>query len=218
VPVLIVALLAVLAFAGGVSSWVVFTLAICLGLYLLFGGRRRYRNRMRVGRKRARRWAQEQWLASMQQDAAPPPPAPPPAAIAPPPVPVVDLKVDRLPAEVQKQVERIRRKSDVLGRRADRFPIGSKDLYVVQHTGSDYLPATVKAYLDVPAWSAETPTADGRTPLEIMRNQLDIMESKLDEIADGVRKQRVDDLLANERFLEDTIGRDRDQTELTLPR
>jgi hypothetical protein len=209
VPLMILFLFGVLAFAGGVGSWVVFALMIWGGLWLLFGGRRRYRDRMR-GRRRARRWASEQWAAAMQAE------APPPPAITPPPPPAVNLNLNQLPAEVEKKVDRIRRKAAVLGQHSDRFPIGSKDLYVVQHTATDYLPATVKAYVEVPAWSVNTPTADGRTPLQIMHSQLDILESKLDEIAENVRKQRVDNLLANERFLEDNFGSN--EAELTIPR
>ena len=147
----------------------------------------------------------------MQAEAPPPPPA-----ITPPPPPAVNLNLNQLPADVEKKVDRIRRKAAVLGQHSDRFPIGSKDLYVVQHTATDYLPATVKAYVEVPAWSVNTPTADGRTPLQIMHSQLDILESKLDEIAENVRKQRVDNLLANERFLEDNFGSN--EAELTIPR
>ena len=107
--------------------------------------------------------------------------------------------------------------SKPLGQHPDRFPIGSKDLYVVQHTASDYLPTTVRTYLEVPSWSVGTPTADGRTPLQMVHSQLDLLEAKLDEIAERVRSQRVDNLLANERFLEDNFGSD-SKAELTIPR
>jgi hypothetical protein len=154
----------------------------------------------------------------MEQVMAPPPvpvPPPAPAALQATPKPVVNL--NKLPADVQKKVDRIRRKSDVLGRHPDRYPIGSRDLYVVQHTASDYLPATVNAFLEVPAWSVDTPAADGRTPLQMVHGQLDILEAKLDEIAETVRKQRVDNLLANERFLEESFG-GREPEELRIPR
>jgi hypothetical protein len=212
-PVIILLVIAAIALAGGVGSWVVFAFMIWVGLWLLFGGRRRYRGRMRQQRRAARRWAREQWAAAMQEQEQPLPPPPPQQAIAPPPVPAVNLS--QLPADVEKKADRIRRKAAVLGQHSDRFPIGSRDLYVVQHTATDYLPATVKAYVEVPPWSVETPTADGRTPLQIMHSQLDILEAKLDEIAEGVRKQRVDNLLANERFLEENFGSN--EAELTIP-
>jgi hypothetical protein len=87
----------------------------------------------------------------------------------------------------------------------------------VQQTSAEYLPSTVNTYLEVPTWSVDTPTADGRTPAQILTSQLDLLEGKLDEIAESVRKQRVDNLLANERFLEQHFGKP-DPEELTIPR
>lgn len=202
-------LIGLMAAAVGGASWIVFGILVWVGLWLLFsGGRRRRKRRARAVRRR--------WDSVMDQDQLPMP-APMPAPLPPAPQPVVDLNSSRLPAEMQKQVDRIRRKAAVLGQHADRFPLGSKDLYVVQHTTSDYLPSTVNAYLEVPAWSVDKPTADGRTPTQMLNGQLDRLENKLDEIAEVVRKQRVDNLLANERFLDDTFG-PQEPEELTLPR
>lgn len=206
-PVLILFALGALAMAGGsAASWIVFGIIAWICLWLVFGGGRRARRR---ARKRAR------WMAMEQAMAQQPPPMPAQPELPAAPKPVVSLT--KLPADVQKKVDRIRRKADVLGRHPDRFPIGSRDLYVVQHTSSDYLPATVNAYQEVPPWSVDTPAADGRTPLQMLHNQLDILETKLDEIAETVRKQRVDNLLANERFLEERFGA-REPEELRIPR
>ena len=210
-PVVILFVIGMVAWMGGAASWIVLGLLTWAAIWLVFGGsRRRRRRRMRHHRSR---WAH-------QMDEQPPPaPIPPPVPvqpqIAPPPQPVVNL--NQLPSDVEKKVDRIRRKAAVLGRHPDRFPIGSKDLYVVQHTASDYLPSTVNAYLEVPSWSVNTPAADGRTPLDMLNNQLELLETKLDEIAEQVRKQRVDNLLANERFLEENFG-GREPEELTIPR
>lgn len=204
-PVVILVVVGLVALMSGAASWIVFGVLMWAGVWLLFGGRRRWRRRAR-GRH-------ERWAAMNQMPA--PPPAPMPAPLPPPPQPVVNL--NRLGPDAERQVDRIRRKAAVLGQQPDRFPIGSKDLYTVQHTASDYLPATVNAYLEVPTWSVNTPTADGRTPTQILTNQLDMLETKLDEIAETVRKQRVDNLLANERFLEQNIGRPEPE-ELTIPR
>jgi hypothetical protein len=201
VPVVILFALGLWALAGGAATWIVFGLMMWAVLFLAFGGRRRRHRLMKASRR---------WAGMVDQ---PPAPAPPP--IAPPPQPVVSLH--RLPADAEKKVDRIRRKAAVLGQHPDRFPIGSRDLYVVQHTNADYLPATVNAYLEVPSWSVDTPAADGRTPLQMLHSQLDILEAKLDEIAETVRKQRVDNLLANERFLEERFG-GRKPEELTIPR
>lgn len=197
---------AVMALAGGSITWVVFGVMLWAGMWMLLGGRRRERRRMR-------------WAAAPQPIPVVPPfplnptPVPAPAPLARPPRPD-----SQLPDDIQKQVDRIRRKAAVLGQHADRFPLGSKDLYVVQHTPTDYLPATLNAFLEVPAWSINTPAADGRTPVKMLHDQLDLLETKLDEIAESVRSQRVDSLLANERFLEERFGRqDDDGEELRIP-
>ena len=207
--IVVLAILGLLAILLSPPAWVIYLVLFWGGLWLLFGSRRRMRRRDRNPR-RARRWGDviDQAPASM------PPPPPVPAPLPPPPQPVVNL--NRLPAEAEKQVDRIRRKAAVLGQHPDRFPIGSKDLYTVQQTAADYLPATVKTYLEVPTWSVDTPTPDGRTPAQILTSQLELLEGKLDEIAESVRKQRVDNLLANERFLEQNFGKP-EAEELTLP-
>lgn len=204
-PVAILSVLALVALLGGAASWVVFGLLMWAGLWLLFGGRRRHRRMARANRRR--------WAAVLDPVPVAPPPMPSP--LPPPPQPAVDL--NRLPPDVEKQVDRVRRKAAVLGQHPERFPIGSKDLYTVQHTATDYLPATVNAYLEVPSWSVNTPAADGRTPLQMLKDQLDLLETKLDEIEETVRKQRVDNLLANERFLERNFGGP-EPKELTIPR
>jgi hypothetical protein len=208
-PIVILAIFGLLAILLSPPAWVIYMLLFWVGLWLVFGGRRRRRQKS-PGARRARQWAD---VIDQVPTAAPPPP-PMPQPLPPPPQPVVNL--NRLPPEAEKQADRIRRKAAVLGQHPDRFPIGSKDLYTVQQTAADYLPATVKTYLEVPTWSIDTPTPDGRTPVQILTSQLDLLEGKLDEIAEAVRKQRVDNLLANERFLEQNFGKPEPE-ELTLP-
>jgi hypothetical protein len=207
VPVVILFALGIWALSAGAAAWVVVGLIAWAFLFMVTGGRRRRRRRMRAER-RAR------WTEPVEQTPVPAPP--PPQPLAPAPQPVVSL--NKLPTDVEKQVDRIRRKAAVLGQHPERFPIGSRDLYVVQRTAAEYLPATVNAYHEVPSWSVDEPAADGRTPLQMLHGQLDILEGKLDEIAEQVRKQRVDNLLANERFLEENFGRGSRAEELTIPR
>jgi hypothetical protein len=206
-PIAVLAVIGLLALLMSPPAWVVYMLLFWGGLWLLFGSRRRSRRRERHARRHY------QWAPAVPQVPAPPPPVPGP--LPPPPQPVVNL--NRLPADAEKQADRIRRKAAVLGQHPDRFPIGSKDLYTVQHTETDYLPSTVNTYLEVPTWSVNTATPDGRTPVQILTSQLDLLEGKLDEIAESVRKQRVDNLLANERFLEQNFGKP-DPEELSIPR
>jgi hypothetical protein len=196
----------VAALTGGTPAYIVFALMIWALMYRMFGRR-----------NRARRYARS--MASGEAPSMPPypiiPAVPPTRSraveAAKPTMPPV-----KLPPDVEQKVDRIQRKAAVLAQHADRFPIGSHDLYVVQHTPTDYLPQTIKAFTDVPSWSVGTPAEDGRTPLQMVHDQLDMLETKLDEIAEQVKNQRVDRLLMNERFLEQNFGRRED--ELTIPR
>jgi hypothetical protein len=206
-PVMVLVAIGAVIVAGGTATWVVFGVLTWAAIFLLFGGRRRRTRRMRMRHRHG-------WPEAMEPAPAPAQ-APVQPRIQPAPQPAVSL--NRLPRDAEKKADRIRRKAAVLGQHPERFPIGSRDLYVVQRTASDYLPATVNAFLEVPSWSVDTPTADGRTPLQMLHSQLDLLESKLDEIAEQVRKQRVDNLLANERFLEENFG-GREPEELTIPR
>src|SRR5215471_5060389 len=100
---------------------------------------------------------------------------------------------------------------------ADRFPAGSRNLYLVQRMLDQYLPSTLDAYLALPPGASELPiTPDRRTGAQVLRAQLDILEAKLDEAAEDLRQVNVDRLLANERFLEEHFGRP-SQSELRLP-
>jgi hypothetical protein len=124
------------------------------------------------------------------------------AAAPPEPPPIAPDVHDRLPLAVTVKVEQIRRKADVLLQHQDRFPPGSRDLYVLRRTRDDYLPTTVDAYLAL-AGDDRPLTPAGRTPLQALRDQLDLLDTKLDEIAEDLQRQNADRLLANEHFLEE---------------
>lgn len=203
---LILVLIGVIALTGGHPAYILFALMLWGIFFMSFGGRRA---------RRLRRMTRPTW--SMPSDQAPPsPPIIPAVPPRPAPPPQAAMPPVKLPPDVEQKVDRIRRKAAVLVQHADRFPIGSHDLYVVQHTATDYLPETIKAFTGVPSWSVNTPAEDGRTPLKMVHDQLDLLEAKLDDIAESVKKQRVDRLLMNERFLEQNFGRR--EEELTIPR
>ena len=208
---LVLVLIGVVALAGPHPGYIIITLLVWALVYRLLGRRHR-------GLRLRRRYAR--WMAAGETPATPPPypiiPAVPPAQSRPAEAVKPAMPPVKLPPDVEQKVDRIRRKAAVLAQHADRFPIGSHDLYVVQHTPTDYLPETIKAFTDVPAWSVGTPAEDGRTPLQMVHDQLDLLETKLDEIAEAVKNQHVDRLLMNERFLEQNFGRRED--ELTIPR
>ncbi len=206
--ILILMLIGALALTGGRPVYIMFALMAWGFTFMMFGGRRR-------ARRLSRRMRDARWMTSDQAPTPPYPliPAAPPAQV---PAPKPAAPAVKLPPDVEQKVDRVRRKAAVLAQHADRFPVGSHDLYVVQHTSTDYLPETVKAFTDVPSWSVNTKAEDGRTPLEMVHDQLDLLEAKLDEIAESVKNQRVDRLLMNERFLEQSFGRR--EEELTIPR
>jgi hypothetical protein len=113
----------------------------------------------------------------------------------------------RLPPDVLAKVVEIRREIFALLPSTTAFPVGSEDLYVIQRTATDYLPATLEAYLALPDDYATThPLQGGKTPLQLLREQLQLLDQKLDEITDAVHRQDSDRLLANGRFLEERFG------------
>ena len=172
-----------------------------------YGGYWFWRRSKRKRREQAARAAAQPWQPATTP---PPPPAQPaPSSAADP--------ADGVPPDERIQVGRIRRKAGLLLQQSDRFPAGSRQLFVVQRMLDEYLPSTLDAYLGLPSGTAELPiTPDRRTGVEVLRGQLDILEAKLDEAATDLRQVNVDRLLANERFLEQHFGR-RAPGELTIP-
>jgi len=190
----------------------VVALAVTIGPWMAlgYGGYRLWRRSARNRQMQAGWSAAQPWRPPTVPPAAQPPPASSPA---PPPADATE----RLPPEERTQVGRIRRKAAVLIQQADRFPAGSRNLYLVQRMLDQYLPSTVDAYLALPPGASELPiTPDRRTGAQVLRAQLDILEAKLDEAAEDLRQVNVDRLLANERFLEEHFGRP-SQSELRLP-
>lgn len=208
---LVLVIVGVVALTGGHPAFIIFALMMWGAMFMMFGGRRRARRLRKMGYG---------WRGTADEVPSPPPypiiPAAPPPRAQTARTPQAPPPAVKLPPDVDQKVDRIRRKAAVLAQHADRFPIGSHDLYVVQHTPTDYLPETIRAFTEVPSWSINTAAEDGRTPLQMVHNQLDLLETKLDEIAEAVKNQRVDRLLMNERFLEQNFGRR--EEELTIPR
>lgn len=130
--------------------------------------------------------------------------APPPARPKPPRPEMSRLGVNRLPPSVQMKIGQIRRKVDAILQYSEEFPVGSEDLYLVEHTATDYLPQTLEAYLRLPPASHNQPVEPGgRTAWEELWSQLNLMEHKLDEVAADLKRKNADQLLANGKFLEE---------------
>jgi hypothetical protein len=113
----------------------------------------------------------------------------------------------RLPIAYQAKVDEILRRIDGLLKHADKFPLGSEELYVVKQTAVDYLPSTIKAYLALPPGYAYAPVGTERKPaLHVLWEQLCLLEAKLDDIEQGIHRRHADGLLANGRFLEERLA------------
>lgn len=125
------------------------------------------------------------------------------------------LAQGRLPAPAMAKLLKIQRQITELLPMARQFPTGSRDLYVVQRTATDYLPATLRAFLALPPQFAATKVVvNGKTALQLVDEQLDLLAAQLEEITDAVHKQDSDRLLANGRFLEERFGT---KSDLALP-
>lgn len=124
---------------------------------------------------------------------------------------LAELTAGRLPVEHQLKVEAIHRKAESMLRdHGHRFPLGSRERYLVERTLTDYLPATLEAYFRLPPGYANWPIrADGRTGLQVLWEQLDLLDTRLDEMARELERSGVDELLANGRFLEERFGASR---------
>jgi hypothetical protein len=118
------------------------------------------------------------------------------------------LSQQDLPEEVRAGVAAIRQEILELLPHASRFPRGSRDLFVLQRTATEYLPTSVEAYLALPAtYAAAVVLQDGKTALQILRDQLDLLNVEVAEIGDAVRRGDSERLLIHGRFLEATFGR-----------
>ena len=125
------------------------------------------------------------------------------------------LAQGRLPAPAMAKLLKIQHQIAELLPMASEFPTGSRDLYVIQRTATDYLPATLQAYLALPPQFAATKVVEnGKTAAQLVDEQLDLLASQLDEIKDAVHRQDSDRLLANGRFLEERFG---NRSDLALP-
>ncbi|HEX4213362.1 MAG TPA: hypothetical protein VIA06_08575 [Candidatus Dormibacteraeota bacterium] len=125
----------------------------------------------------------------------------------------------RLPPSVRLKVQQIRRKADGLMQYAKDFPVGSEELYVVQATTTDYLPATLQAYLRIPGGTENTPvTDDGKTPWQVLWEQLTLIEGKLDEMALNLQHRNSEQLVANGQFLRERLQQASDDFDLARKR
>jgi hypothetical protein len=91
----------------------------------------------------------------------------------------------------------------------DHLPPGSVELYLIERTARDYLPAAVDAYLRLPSdYVSWQPGSRGRTPLHVLLDELGLLDAEMRRIAELVHRVDMDRLLAHRRFLADRFGRE----------
>lgn len=89
----------------------------------------------------------------------------------------------------------------------DHLPPGSVELYLIERTARDYLPAAVNAYLRLPSdYVALQPGSRDRTALHVLLEELGMLDVEMRRIADLVHRSDMDRLLAHRRFLADRFG------------
>jgi|GEM_PF-1918625 len=91
--------------------------------------------------------------------------------------------------------------------RANELGAGSEEMYVLSKMTTDYLPAALNPYLQMPRQYAErNALADGRTATQALCSQLDVMYARMWQVNNAILQSDGDKLLANGRFLDDKFG------------
>src|SRR6202035_4753775 len=93
----------------------------------------------------------------------------------------------KVPDEVIAKVSNIQDSILTLLPRVESLPAGSEDLFIVQRTALEYLPATLEAYLNLPkAYATLRPVENGKTASQVLLDQLTLLEGKMNEISDDI--------------------------------
>jgi hypothetical protein len=109
--------------------------------------------------------------------------------------------------EVLARVESIRNSTlDVLPQLTETSSSGNYDLYTVRQTALEYLPETLESYLNLPPTFARIhPLRDGKTAKQILLEQLTLIDDTLKEVVVNIHSQDANELLANQRFLNERL-------------
>ncbi|HEV7203290.1 MAG TPA: hypothetical protein VGN18_01700 [Jatrophihabitans sp.] len=149
-----------------------------------------------------------------QRDDAPPPPAPTdddsPAALVARQrelVQFINRNAGKLPVEAVVVARGITDKiREVIDTSDDR----ELDIYAVVSINGivkDYLPTTMKAYLNLDPALTERPGPRGRTPRAALREQLDSLAIAADDLLQATRSHDVDALFSQGNFLSTKFSR-----------
>jgi hypothetical protein len=121
---------------------------------------------------------------------------------------VLTRVMGRVPDDIFGKIQAIENAIQLILPRVGEFGPGSKDLFILQRTATDYLPDALESYLRLPrAYATVHPIREGKTARQLLADQLDLLLSQMNEIAIAVNKHDADKLLAHGRFLEERFGR-----------
>ncbi len=112
----------------------------------------------------------------------------------------------RLPKEAYERVKSI--KNSVVAVLPQINDLGSSDhnIFLIQQTALDYLPATLEAYVALPkAYAVLQPIRNGKTAKQLLIEQLDLLDREMKEVVQEVYRHDTQKLIVHGRFLQDTF-------------
>lgn len=195
--------LAGVTFVGAVTGhfpWVIFPLAVVVGLWALTGGpeRNRRKHARHVQRKAFHETAaRESTMRTSQFE-------------------LNRLFNDpRLPNPARTNLHELLRRSDALYAELRSHQASDRLIFEVEQIHEDFAPTAVRGYLALPPSVADTqPLQDGKTGAVLFDEQITIMHGALDDIAAEARTHGAEGLLSSYRFLQDKFGRTDDDLKL----
>lgn len=180
--------------------WVIFPLAVVVGMWALTGGpeRNRRRHARHVQRKAFHQAAvRESSMRTTQFE-------------------LNRLFNDpRLPHPARKTLHDLLRRSDALYFELRSHQASDRLLFEVEQIHEDFAPTAVRGYLRLPPSVADTqPLQDGKTGAILLDEQITLMHGALDDIAAEARTHGAEGILASYRFLQDKFGHADDELKL----
>jgi hypothetical protein len=111
---------------------------------------------------------------------------------------------NKLPKEVLEKVISIKNSIvEVLPQIAD-LSSGDYNIFLIQQTALDYLPAALESYLNLPtAYANFHPVKDGKTAKQLLLEQLDLLDGEMKEVVQEVYRKDTEQLVAHGRFLQE---------------
>ncbi len=112
----------------------------------------------------------------------------------------------RLPKDAFERVKSI--KNSVVEVLPQINDLGSSDhnIYLIQQTALDYLPATLEAYINLPkAYANDQPIRNGKTARQLLIEQLDLLDREMKQVVQEVYRNDTQQLIVHGRFLQDTF-------------